>query len=1216
MSYGQLDAQISKRLAADTLHHGSRRRLVCYALDREILSDRDFRAFPVWFKEHFGDDEHGKLDWLLENKIFFCLYLMRLFFEETDGASYNVLVQDRLGLSRRIGDGFFSACVDSGLFEAIDRDCHPRFNMQKLLVECWVFMHGPTSEIWRSLIPLVRALPKVKDDIELGDFAEDFLADRASAPFSLEYLAGKRDSDFIDSLRHMHASTPAAATGWGKHLSEAWAEHAHGNSASTGWAINTTPGRMQLLLTVRDLTLLDKQRKIEFIQDGRILPYDLDQYPHESLPEAGIRYGFLSFTPQILQEILRDTERTGINSDRDFVVRYGKKARGEEQEIFGLRLDEPTLGGPLVFRWAVRKTYAPLLSPEIRQVHSARLILVWPHRGTPVPRLKWGNQFLDDCVDCANTCKVQTTDGTLLLPTQVVTIPGERLQGTQPLVWIGHDGEHEIVRVGARPRLEVENADPEIALADSDLQVCFDDQAVILGLRNLPATETVNPQDILLQDSGDWHIHEDGRSLSLASRATAEVGCRHRPSGSGVRVIRFPAAVREVVLGTGVVKDWSWQDDPMDWSNDEDITHFVTEDSFVLHGVLTSPGGHKFRMTRPPDSVRFWWRGTGVNYGRITAGQKNFESLAELRECYLCAWVPGNATLRLEQETLRRLPSGYQEIPLHGLIVRDSHGYQFESMPTLTLGDETVAVIWQLPGRPSLQWYDGRPMVYFPSEFPPHEYRVAHFSEERLLSPLRVEACAGLAQDAVNPIHIDVPDCGYWLALVKADRNFDDLLRFCLDRDKYVEDVLEVNPSPKLRLEQRLLGEQYLQPDSDERRQKLEKAVAFLDLVATEQRKGGFPQTVLTDAIRDRCSLSVAAEPLTTEFDKLFQETCALDHLEETLQTLLDHSLNVFARRNWCDKAFDTIREKYPRWTEKRMKKLLEIAPAVLGIVAVHEGHPYASRRDQKFGLVNQRMKSLAFLYKPDGAVVLRCPTSDIPAFREPMGVRQISQEGLSFEHDRRNHKLVFSPLDGISVKDPAGTMVPIRIEHLDPQSYCYIIASYEFPGKDAPPLFGKKAYRHGIHEAVNAPHRFLSAELAQRLDSLFENALSKSSSLLGTHSEGRLAGFFAAKVAQCREWEEEAEYRNRTFVWQAVIISRLSCWCPDAVGRLVTEEGNARVLCDVIGSAFRHCRPLLMNDLVLVEWLIAWFGDHRTTSHENSLSGSAGTARSEGVEA
>ena len=171
--------------------------------------------------------------------------------------------------------------------------------------------------------------------------------------------------------------------------------------------------------------------------------------------------------------------------------------------------------------------------------------------------------------------------------------------------------------------------------------------------------------------------------------------------------------------------------------------------------------------------------------------------------------------------------------------------------------------------------------------------------------------------------------------------------------------------------------------------------------------------------------------------------------------------------------------------------------------------------------------------------------------------------------------------------------MVHLQVDQIHTKNYCSIITSYDLPKKDHPPVFGKKAYRRGIYDAVNAPVRFLSEDLGEKLNCLFEKVLDECTHLFGTGNDGRLASFFAAKIKECKEWEHEVDYRNRTYVLQAVIISRANTWAPDAVDPLFKIEGNDRLVCTVISQACQHCRSLLMNDLVVVERLITWFRDH-----------------------
>jgi len=1209
MLYAELNNRVFRKIDEDRSNAGSRHRLIRYALDNTLLPNEVYLKFPEWFKQTFQDDDWGKIKWIHENHFFFCLFLVRLFFEETDGRSYNILVQNKLDLSRRIDDVFFSECVASGLLDPIESDSHPRPNTQKLLVECWVFMQGPTSEIWRSLIPLVRALPLVQETDELNDCVEDFIADHADVPFSLEYLAEKRDTDFIESLKCMSSKACNLSTEWQRHITNAWDEHGHGNSANIGWVIDTTPGRMRLLLAVRDLTLLNNREAIQFYQDGKTAEYPLNNFSHEPLNGGGVRYRLLSFTPRNLQEMHRGTTFPCLNPNIGFEVRYGKTRRGEMQKICGLRLEDIPPQIPLVFKWRKKKLYAQHMSPEVQRVSSPKLVLVWPNESTNPPRLKWGGLPLDDSV-AIGTCEVQFAGRKMFLPTQVVTIPGDRLNGAHQLVWVNEKGEeHLVIHIGTRPMLEAENTDSEIGLLDSDTLVVFSDNEITLYVTNLPGGETIAEEHLVISGGTDCSIHRDGRSFSFSIPYATEAKCRYCPSNSGLRVIRFPQEIRNVILGNSVVNGWEWQDANVTWSNAADINRFIS-DGYVLKGTLISPDGKSIELTKPLDSVKFWWRSVGVHHGQITAGKKDFDSLAELRQFTLCIWVPESTALTFDKTVLVSFQSGPSEIQVHELINRDSDTYEFESLAKLFLGSHVVADIWQLPGRPSLAKSSGSPIVYFPKDdtFLPKDYQVVHVSENMLLETLRIDYCGGLAQD-INTIHIGVADYGYWLILVKSSQTYRSIWDFCLDRNKYVEYVLEVKPPPQFRLEERLLGEQYLDLDEDERLQKLSEVASYLEFLATEQRAGNFPPDVLVDAISNRSQLNATALPLTKEFDSFFNDNCDLDHLCETLQTLLDHSINVFAQSGWCKLAFEAIR-KHNGWklvSDKRMMRLLEVVPEIAAILAVQEGFPCTEALPKRRSrLTRERLQSLDFLYEPNGYVEICCPTS-IPLFQTSMKLKTLSLKGACLEHDRKEmgffkeRQLEFSFGRTSMLMDPYGSMHKMELIRIDARSYCKILTSLGHSIPNERPLFGRKAYRHGIHEAVDAPERFLSESISERLNFLFNRTLRECAPLLNTFDHDKLASFFLAKSKYCKEWEQEIDYQNRTYVWQAVIISRLNTWCPDIVGGILGEDKNGRLVCDVISSAFRHCRTLLRNDLVVVEWLITWYGDHSKSVNPNT---------------
>lgn len=1157
MTPQQLD-QLNSRIYEAILSHQPRHRLLYYALNRNLLSDLEYRQIK---QARPPEETLLNAPWAL------ALFWARLFYEEGDGNNYRKVIISCLGITD--AEGLFHRIhVACGWFpENNEILSKPIYRFQS---ECWMTsIEGGTSKLWKCLPQFIRKARPGCSDPEMCNL--DGVDEDDIFPPIL-WLVKNNDSDFCSTLR--------------------WLSNG-GENDSVGDVIAS------------NLIWQDSKRRDDFQAKLGICLFD--GHPEIVLKIGGIWFGSHD-SGGVRRLVITQNEKQLLNFDitkgtTSLILRSSIFTSplnlSEPFQVFlgNCKLDSDDIGA---IPWATKELL--LFKPSgdgsfcksIRQAENrpqhlqGRFLYV---AGRPSDEKQPSLQIGDVALCAPKSCGVVQYDNALRHIYQYDL--GIVQADNRPLREVGTNDI--LAHIGRKPFLELDQAVVSRGWklpGDDQTVVVIGTQSVAVSARNFIGGEIewsvfakengIQIAGTLLTNRGDstealLTVDRWGKRYVLKARAGEQE--------AKVRLLFLPS-----LESSGVA--WNPAMDDAD-------AHFpikafsLARGLGVEAGIILFPGG-QLPVFKPITRPSWGWR-EQINPLSEYNTRRNFKNHHQVENWQLEYALPpgGEWSLTFNGKVVSK-ESG--RIALEQLV-RDYIGPEHLTSGQLAVPDKLTftrngqesasgiaAEIQRLPEFPILGIIDGIPSVYLPETTDTAGFRLVALRESDLLGNTLHNV--SLARNAgVHPIQ-DLPAAyqneGAWLVLLDfRSVSHPPTLNSIHDFIEHLTSlpilgVCAVSPQLEEQTFPALLQLWHGDSLCDRQRQQVRTRLDFLEhqcrKIADSRRIDG----LFERARRMRHSLGYGSRELVEKHfrDRLLESLrLPSDEFSKLLHLLLECGFNWLAERDWVEsihhRAQALLSERNQRLTKALKKAIQDGCPLNEAFERIHNGEC-----ENIPCMVNE-----FFDVGEEIGLSIACPFSGVPQFRNGLSYRGVLPDRGRFSGRIRLHCENPRP-----VSWPEDFRNPVRMTDSHGQDEV-IILKITNPEKVA-------AYFEDqipIAETLD-----VEEQAKDRIGHLFQSSLASAGYFLADHGN-QLGELFRICNDHFAAMAKQAEGQEcRAFIFQIAVLSRLHAWVSKDAPKdwPLLEPSNYDAACSLTARLWKSQvhRRALMKDIAPVEWLLTWF--------------------------
>jgi hypothetical protein len=1132
-----------------------RSRLLVYALDTKCLSDQAYNGFPG-FITTLGVDG---LEALTQYAHVTRLYWIRAFFEYGRGNDPWQVLRDQFEKVPSIGKATYPQLKELAEALGITANIIPGGKPRdSFLVESWLVggnldpnqVGGTTSRIWKYLMPLIRRLNTQAEN--LGDVMQQLDGDGIPVPSHVQWLVDQRDPDFVHSLIALRVTH---GVGWLTRiarlrqnlqdypdLNAAWMLYVNGNLRRVDLVISNIyfPANGRGTLEVRQKNRVIARR--DDVSNGGKFHIELAELNREGMDDSEKLVVTLNDkTVEIVSSLA-----TVFPPNQPVLFRYPEQAAGRWLPV--------VLNGEHIFAHRV-----------VVMVGNALTAPAFTFLNRPIE-----NQYIQDMGNVKLSARATRTLFEVTLP-RVETPASLMVHGVLLAI------------VGSKPAIEVDNVFSGIRSLDMEAAVVVEGYRADLQVINIPAAVPPPP----------W-ICEDGR---IEANGNGRVSVFGLPYGQRC-IVRCGEARRSLIalpcgVFDGAVEGWSWrpQDDFTCLANGEEA------------GTLTGPNECSLRLSRPLGRIAWWWQSGAVGQPEGIGIPKDFDGYAEMASRRLLVWVPFGMSVKLSfgpQELglgggsdLATLSGGQRyEFRLGDLLQNDLRIEDIGNViDVLSLDNVRVANVLRVPSTPVLFTINGTLRVFFPATHYPAQYSIVCLYETGIkLNQVEVISCKDLRTQQmqnINLTHQRVGDEGVWAALAEGNPGTG-LYDVCQDDVQVVNAVALHIPGPR-RVRDRLGVTNDAETNT---------ARGILDWFAQMAKRweqyGVFSEAVADRSLlqypnrpdfwsnyyKDHCQVRDPENPQRDRMRRIVpQAPLAPVPLEVALSLMLRVGFNWCAEPNWLTWAYEQIPiamnwSRIPTRRRRHLNDQLNIlCPPMLAQHNIES--EFLPRCDFDRALLT-----------PMGIIGIRCPD---------LQNGQAYTEGNEIQAIRANDKSILFVNEGREWN----RKTKLEYHKANLVETPFVREPQRFVGWM--PRKRETEYVRFMLDGENLKDNdLLSTAEREQLQNAFCLALNVAEAVVGGKHDRGLYLMFTLAANGFRDWEDRS---NRLVIFQAAVLCRLHAWLgwrePASTNDPVypgnwpmSEQGNYDLVCRIVRAAWHDTdmRKVLINDLIPVEWMLAWF--------------------------
>lgn len=1135
-----------------------RSRILKYALSPELFSEQTYSEFQSSGNTlaDFIDTNAGCLAGLL---------WARCFYESGNGGNPRVVVGDYLQPAAPPTEAdknkFIALIAERWGLGATDRDV--------LLRECWIVggsdaQTGHASNIWkalRTILPAVRNLHTREPTCDLDEIIDTVAyASRDSAlPSYLQDLIDVRDPDFAYSLLACCKLNDE----------QAWLAKIHLNAVSQRWRQEAQ---------INPVWLLRKNGNICEV----ILGFTHANVTNGELVVTSASNAFAAQTIAAKSIDRAELSAAALGPLGDLRWQIGNSRRSP--------LDVLPAEDNIFFRVSPSGSIHRWVNPQGNALLSNVRQLYFLSRNT-APQFSLDGAAVQ-CEQIHPACPIRIGDrGTY----NIFLLDFADFTRTEAQDLLLDGGK--ILRMGSKPFIEVANSGGIVELVDRVVPVTIaHGTSARLMVQNLPQGQRCHELRVRPEGSGRVEPHDDGSFSLNIDQECFGVEIRVAAVCEGQRI----EAARVLFLpesNTWPPEGWHWEEEK-DAREIRRYAYQFKEVGNLANGEISLRCA--IRLQHP-----VWWFCSGLWEEKTpNEPQPRQESHSGLDDLSLTVCSPSDALLCLNDNVLTEIRGGEPLSLQLGIAVKPEIAITAEAITegridhlSLSAGDKmwTLLEIVCVPDKPVVRTLAETPHVYLPNgpSFGPEKLAFFLLKESDLLDPQWDRGLHPLNGDFRERPFCPIgqvqrkPNEGCWLIIAPRGQPHRSWIEFVLWLGTCSDVVCCKIYDEETRQPFNSLVASWSAAGQLDANSKVQLK-GLLDLLSTTRcvQNGIFKRAVDN---RELLPYESSPEAWTT----FFRSHClAVESLPAMFGSMLASGFNWIAQPKWISSAYAIYREEFRgakrKWTLRAKETLLEYAPLLVTQRAIEAGFPTTNPDNLRFdkyiepGLLN--------IQDPQAARVHTVCRAGVAPDAYDTG---IGWHGFDKER-RRGEEVHFLKLHGERklVMDSFCYHGPVQFSKPD-QRTCRIkmvvgeeiAAARYFARSDRMPADERAIFDNdGEQEA---------------LERIFQEVLRLSDSVLGQDCNGLSRLLCICGDAYRDLAVKESGQTNRAAIFQLAVISRLHAWNGWRQGDLypsgwpLIDQSHDGLVCVLLARCWQRvdtCRPILIKDLVPIEWLIAWF--------------------------
>jgi len=1173
-----LNNKICRKVDADQKKHGTRGLMISYALDPELLSDADFNAII---------HSHAPLNLLTWRPWLLGLVWARCQYERGDGKNVKQVLGDAIRTYSDTLEQLIQALAIVWRFPLeLGADNTP-VSREQFLSECWLISGaeeqnlGRSSQIWKTLIAVVPALPKGFDKEDVAVAFADLVSEDESIPAFFSHLASCGHSDFIESLRALQTGE---GEGWLARIAEnpIWHSLMSNDNATASWGIRRSGKSASWTIKLdhirlgSDRNVVIKQSRRELFQCcavGKQLILDTTQFAPE-------------FDPKM-----------------ELSLEVGRCS---------LKLRAPMNGewnAPALFRQSPHSSFHRLIKNKTdedgtRVVQASRLFVIVPPEAGQA-QFCYGNTNL-------SPAWIAVVEASSLPQASLQQLDLSTMNRSRPLElkW----GERVLLRIGGAPSFTLEDADPDCVLRDEpDVLVVFGDQSGVIfdhytGVLAEGQWTAANCELELSNEKSLVKRREFGQRGQIRFVAPQETPCVCR--------FRFlPASLKVALLSDTPVcnPDHCWEWNP-------EIDPFRRSEAAKegrIRGRVKIKGGEAHELEVKVQTPLWWFSRGRDALPESVCEELSINTLADLKGVILHLHKPVEASilLKLGEATLHEFQDGLNTVrPYELLVGKCDWNSLFGHSSQLTLsGEATPRVLARFkvtPPETMLIRFDDGAKVFLAQGDQIENYRVMIVSESALLSGNTATATF-TEPDENSLIGFDLPNLqeheAAWSILVdrtSSDALLKDSVGFCY---KFKDHSLEPQRVAQLAIG----GDVFPFPVmintwndktnlTDEQRKRIGAALGLI-----RSGNGSLLRTIFKRYIDENefCDLIANRSAADEIFERFLEGGFEPADLEARLNDFLRIGFNWLAEPSWLSGKEREIRTKLcqekversytgkftasgiPTYSDtilqprrnftSNLKKELKDSCSLLGAVTdIEDGFPLVAecksiRVKELKGLIKLTFNSIRPAFDPQ--------VFEVAQNGGWVGLHGVYPEGVRIHGnpDPLPTAFLYHGRNQIRFNNAGDLPLRVRVKN-ENAARAFFVDNME-----------------SFEEALTENDRAVND-----LNLLFEDVIRASAPAVGGPQDRGLGFLFTTCSEAFEELaQKDATQLNRHFIFQVAVINCLNRWMgwnsqPFPGHWPLHDRRRYRLLCALNYRIWTQpiAKKTLMQDMIPIEWLLAWF--------------------------
>jgi|GEM_PF-6281789 len=1136
-NYEEINSGIEQYVNQDV----PRKRMLCYALDSNLLNQDAYNPFPGYINnQNDGFNKLKSLPW------FVGLYWVRQVYYNCNGNDYcqtfrrhfNQELQKQLSQPKLYD-----------ILKIIDNVWHFSLNKNyryrsRFLAECLLIEgrnQGESSEIWKTIVPIVHKIKNQDSDYVIYDKIVEY-ADSHQLPSYYNWLIENYDPSFLELIKALFFQN---GEGWQEIIAETWSLHGTQNSATAQWMLYLNGSIIRIDLVIDSIHVETEEKSLTIEQNGTTL---LEKRLGENEEQLHVP--------------LSNLRDRGMNIEEAIIVKISGRKIGKLSSINNIF----NFSEPILFRWSKGSAWFPIIDTDENPHIYARRLIIFTCKNENDSIFSFGNNTVDT-----------SSIGWYNHKYKVFLLNFDDIYAQEPQQLKLND--KPLIYIGTKPYINIINKTSDIQYLEyNSANVLFGDNAEII-VRNVAGDNQNNK----------WKC--ENAEICINENSPLEVTIKPTQFGTPIRVFYgkcsitlmfFPQEICQILNATNSIENANWQWKP---TTDED-ERIQYARSGKLKGKLLFEN-NTLNLIIPLQKLTWWWEKGISNNGEKLNKQLDCNDYSEFSSYYLSFWAPENKEQGNNLISLKYKNNNIKQFDCPALVehesvsqlLRNSLNFEntFDRIDSLYLGAHEIANILHVPDRPILHLRNNEAYVFFPQDnYDPSDYSLVYFFESGLIErKIITQSCHEYinSDNQINLSYNPKNDEGVWIVLVKVNQQFDNFIDFALQTPD-CKSVLEVQSPDTTQSIRNKLENWHGENLSDEKINKLRCCLDFLyyklDLLIN--------QGVFKNAVDNRELLEYSNKK--KYWDKYFDEHCSLDELAETLGLMLKVGFNWCAEPNWLLLSLEKIK-KQQRMTRNRRRQLKNICPLIPFQQLIENSYP---GRDLHIESVNQFLSNLERHYN---CFHICCPDSYTPTFQNGVCLKNITHNGFILTgYGQQPRNVTFNYHGTNTIDTPTLLNCRFKIKINDDNVFYHFIETL------------KNQLEQSIGYSENLPEPIVGAKKRNDLYNIFNNCIINSINIIGKIEDKGLACIFSSIA---NEWnmlaDDNPAESNFVLIFEAAVLCRLHSWYGWNGNNYpanwpLNEDINYDLICFIIKEAWHNekCKRILIYYLTLTEWLLSWF--------------------------